>query len=389
MTNHYLLGLQSRRVSPPVSDHDWNDLERGAMLRGRCLGKGDDNPAPSGGQTATPSATTINQTSLPDWAKPYMTQVLAQGQALSQNDYTTYPGQQLAPFSDQQIQSFNLAGQLGQATQPVWNQAQGFMGQAGQAGANAGNYSPGNISANYDATTGSWLDPDVSSSFMNPYQRQVTNQAIMDIRDQGDLQAAQIRSNAARAGAFGGDRETVAQGLNNYNTQRNVGNAAAQGANAAYMSGQGQFNAEGQQDLQSRQYGAGLGMEAQKAYEQSRQFGGNLGLQGGQLQNTSGQNLSYLGTAMQNANLQDVNALQTAGGLQQAQLQSSRNIGYQNFLNELNHPYQQLGFQAGLINGLPLGTIGQTSNYQNPNQVSQLLGLGIGGLGLSQALRGT
>jgi len=372
-----------------VSDHDWNDLERGAMLRGRCLGKGDDNPAPSGGQTATPSATTINQTSLPDWAKPYMTQVLAQGQALSQNDYTTYPGQQLAPFSDQQIQSFNLAGQLGQATQPVWNQAQGFMGQAGQAGANAGNYSPGNIKANYDATTGSWLDPDVSSSFMNPYQRQVTNQAIMDIRDQGDLQAAQIRSNAARAGAFGGDRETVAQGLNNYYTQRNVGNAAAQGANAAYMSGQGQFNAEGQQDLQSRQYGAGLGMEAQKAYEQSRQFGGNLGLQGGQLQNTSGQNLSYLGTAMQNANLQDVNALQTAGGLQQAQLQSSRNIGYQNFLNELNHPYQQLGFQAGLINGLPLGTIGQTSNYQNPNQVSQLLGLGIGSLGLSQALRGT
>jgi hypothetical protein len=35
-----------------------------------------------------------------------------------------------------------------------------------------------------------------------------------------------------------------------------------------------------------------------------------------------------------------------------------------------------------------LGTVGMTSQYQNPNQVSQLMGLGLGGLGAYQMASG-
>lgn len=392
-----------------------------------CFGKG-------GSQQATPTTTTVNQNKLPDFAQPYLQQALSQGQALSQNAYTPYPGQQLAPLADQQVQSMQLAGQLGDATNPVFQQAQSTIGGAANAGMNAGgfnanqigsnyqpgqigsNYQPGGIASNFNAQR--WTDPGVSQAYMDPYQQQVTDQTINQIRQQSGIQQGQIASGAAAAGAFGGDRAAVMGGMNNYYTQQSIAQAQAAGGQSAWASGQNQFNADqqarynqgalnlqGQQANEQSRYQAGqLGLQGQQANEQARYQAGQLGLQGqqyneqarlgaaqlglqgGQLANAAGQNLGYLGTSMQNANLQDVTALQNAGGIAQAQQQSANNVGYQNFLNQLNFPYQQVGFQAGLINGLPLGNVGTSAAYQNPNTVSQMLGLGLGGLGLSQAL---
>lgn len=456
MINYHLLGLKRRAPSSAVLAEPWTDDELAAMGRQVCFGKGSST-------SSQPTTTTVNQNSVPDWAQPYLTQVLSQGQALSQNAYTPYPGQQIAPLTDQQMQAFQMAGQLGDATSPVFNQAQGTLGNAAQLAQGAANYTPGAITAGYNpvsynaptnfssgynpgayggtydpanVTTGSWLAPGTAQSYMNPYQSAVTQAAIKQVQQQGDIQNAQLRANSAASGSFGGSREKVSEGLNNYYTQQNIGQIAAQGANQAYLTGQQQFNTEQNAGMQAQlanqanqqfaanlgtgqaqtaanlglqaqglgaqyglsgaqlaaqqaQYGAGLNLQAQQAQEQANLNAAQLGLSGAQLQNTVGQNLGYLGTSMQNANLQNIDALQTAGGLQQAQLQSAENVAYQNFLNQLNYPYQQLGFQAGLINGLPVGTIGTTQQYQNPNTVSQLLGLGLGGLGLSKAISST
>ena len=396
-------------------------------------------------QQATPTTTTVNQNNIPSYAQPYLEQALSQGQALSQNAYTPYPGSQLAPLTNQQYQAVDMAGNLPNVTAGTYGNAQGSLNSASQAGANAGSYQPGQISTGFTPTqfssgynpaqyggsynpsavsTQSWLNPGTAQAYMDPYQSAVTQQTINQINQEAGIQNSQIQGNAAAAGAFGGDRQTVAQGLNNYYTQQAVGQAAAAGGQAAYASGQNQFNAQQQAslqaqqaNLQSQQFGANLGTQqasqaaqygltAQQQQEQANQFGAQyaqqgqtaqnqanlsaaqLGLQGGQLQATAGQDMGYLGSSMGNTALQQQQALQTSGGLLQAQDQSGLNIGYQNFLNQLNYPYQQLGFESGLINGLPLGTIGSTSQYQNPNQVSQMLGLGLGGLGLSQATGG-
>ena len=51
-----------------------------------------------------------------------------------------------------------------------------------------------------------------------------------------------------------------------------------------------------------------------------------------------------------------INTLQNQyGGQQQALQQQGLSQSYQDFLNQQNYPYKQLGFMSDLIRGLPLG----------------------------------
>src|SRR5689334_21824330 len=94
-----------------------------------CFGKG------GGSQQATPTTTTVNQNKLPDFAQPYLEQALQQGQALSQNAYTPYPGQQLAGLDPLQLQAAQMAGNLPNVANPVFGQAQSTLNQAAGIGA--------------------------------------------------------------------------------------------------------------------------------------------------------------------------------------------------------------------------------------------------------------
>jgi hypothetical protein len=109
---------------------------------------------------------------------------------------------------------------------------------------------------------------------------------------------------------------------------------------------------------QSRQYGAGLGLQGLQAAMQGAGQLGNLG------QNIYGQ---YTG----NINLQN-----QLGNQQQNQVQNMLNANYQDFLNAQNHPYKQLGFMSDLLRGTQ--GLGQTSMYSYqapPSATNQLLGM--------------
>lgn len=379
MINHTLLGLDRRPPGKAVCDIDIH--QNMAATSGHiCFGKGSSSPAPT--------TTTVNQNSIPSWAQPYLTQALSQGQALAQNAYTPYPGQQLADLTSQQYGAVGMAQNLPNVAGPTFGLGQQFLTNAAQGGANAANYQPQQVSSPYNFQQQNWTSPGVAQSFMDPYQSAVTQQTINQINQQAGIQNAQIQANAAASGSFGGDRQQVAQNLNNYYTQQAVGQAAAAGGQSAYTTGQQQFNTQQALAQQAQAAGAQYGLGAQTANQAAAYQAAQLGLAGAGLQGTAGQDLGYLGTSMQNAGLQNQQALQTSGALLQAQQQSADNIAYQNFLNQLNFPYQQVGFEAGLVNGLPLGNVGTAATYQNPSMVSQMLGLGLGGLGLSQALGG-
>jgi hypothetical protein len=148
---------------------------------------------------------------------------------------------------------------------------------------------------------------------------------------------------------------------------------------------------------QSRQYGASqaarqaemsaqYGQAAQQAAEQSRQFGANLGLQG---LNTALQGAGQLGTlgGQQFAQGMDINKLQQSYGTQQQQQdQNIMSQQYQDFLNQQNYPYKQLGFMSDMVRGLPLSQSSSQMYQQPPSMVNQLAGLGTAAIGASKLM---
>lgn len=114
---------------------------------------------------------------------------------------------------------------------------------------------------------------------------------------------------------------------------------------------------------------AGLGMDAQRAGEQSRQFGAGLGLQG------IGQQIAAAGQ-LGSLSLQGLDALSRAGATQQQAEQASVDAQLRQFQEAQQWPYKQLEFQRGLLAGLPVGT----STYApNTSGFADLIG-GIGDL---------
>jgi len=146
-----------------------------------------------------------------------------------------------------------------------------------------------------------------------------------------------------------------------------------------------QANQFSQQNAAQR---AQYGLAGANLAEQSRQFGAGLGMQGLQQQLAAAGMLGNLGQ-QQYQQQQGINAAQLgAGAQQQAFGQELLNMQYQDFLNQQRLPYQQLEFMSGILRGLP--STGQTQTmYQAPGSLfGQIagIGMGLGGLfgGLGQ-----
>ena len=190
--------------------------------------------------------------------------------------------------------------------------------------------------------------------------------------------------------------------------QANVQNQAAQlqtqGMNAqqamqAALANQQTGLAVGQQNLQSllgvQQLGAGQNLQAQlanqqanqaaqQAYEQSRQYGAGLGMQGYQ---TGLQAAGQLGQLGQNIYGQQTGIAQLQnqyGAQQQALEQSKINQQIQDYATAQQYPMMQLANMSALTRGMPMQNT-STSVYQAaPSIGSQLAGLGTAAYGLSQ-----
>jgi hypothetical protein len=125
-------------------------------------------------------------------------------------------------------------------------------------------------------------------------------------------------------------------------------------------------------------------MQAQQLAEQSRQYGAGLGLQGLQTALTGAGQLGNLGQN-QFGQQMGINQLQSQyGGQQQQQVQNVLNNQYQDYLGFQNYPYKQLGFMSDMLRGLPLTQQSSTIYSQAPSMVSQVAGLGTAALGASK-----
>lgn len=174
---------------------------------------------------------------------------------------------------------------------------------------------------------------------------------------------------------FGAGQGLQAQQLNQAAQLQNQQQALAQLAQA---------NQFAQQNAAQR---AQYGLAGANLAEQSRQFGAGLGLQGLQQRLAAAGALGGLGQQRYGQEMGINQALLGAGGQQQALNQQLLNIGYQDFINQQQFPYKQAEFGMGILRGFP--TDASRSFYAQPgNLFGQIAGTaaGIGGLfgGLGQ-----
>jgi len=200
---------------------------------------------------------------------------------------------------------------------------------------------------------GSAADPTAYRQFMDPYLEDVVQRAQEDIGRQGAKQFAQTGAGAARSGAFGGSRQAVLES----ELSRNI--------------------MEQQARTGERLRSAGFKRASDQALKQA------------QLSGALAQGLGALGGQAQAMGVQDINTLLGIGGLQQQQAQTALNIAQQNQLAQQQLPFQQLGFLSDIFRGVPaLQQTTSATTSPGPSATSQLLGLGIAGLGAAGQAQG-
>jgi hypothetical protein len=248
-----------------------------------------------GGGSSTPSSTTVSSTELPDWAKGYAKDTLANAANLTdinKNPYQTYSQPRIAGFAPMQEQAQTAAS---------------------------------NMSAGPDAFQQNM------GAYMSPYMQNVVDVQKQEAARQSGIMGTQQQAQAAQAGAFGGGRDAIMRAERERNLGQQMNQIQAQGSQAAYDQAANQFRQGLTQDVAINQ-----------------------------LQN------QY-------------------GGQQQQQAQRGLDLGYQDFLNQQNYPYKQIGFMSDLVRGLPLGQQSTAQIYQAPPSAIQTVGaLGMGAYGAKQ-----
>ena len=249
------------------------------------------------------------------------------------------PGYQFAGFTPEQQQAFQLASSGIGSYAPYLQQAGKDLGIAGAA---------------YAGGTQAY-DPSSAKAYMDPYQQQVTNEALKEYDRQGAMAQNQLAGQAVKGGVFGGSRYGVQEAELGKNLQdiksRRIFEDMSRNYQQAQGAAMGSFG-----DQQKRQLMAGQGF-SNLAKQQA-----GLGALGSQL----GQ--------------QDIQSLLGVGGMQQQLGQAQMEANRQQQLMAQREPFTRLGFASDILRGAPSGNM-QYTNAPQTNPYAQALGLGIAGLG--------
>jgi hypothetical protein len=356
----------------------------------------------SGGGGGGPTSSRVEQTNIPEYARPYVESMLGatqqqlfntrqvggtaptydtEGNIVSQGSpgyteitgvkpyvpYSTDPGAYVAGFSPMQQEAFRrisqqqVAPQIGQATA----QAQGIAPQAygyGSMGAGMGLEATGAGAAYQRAAT----TPGDVAAYMSPYMQNVVDYQKSEAMRDYAKQIPAMQAQAVGQGAFGGNRLALQQAEAQRNLNKQLQGIQATGTQSAFDQARQaqQFRANlGLQGLQAGMQGVGLGLQGVGLATQGANLLGNLG------QMQYGQE-----TAISDAQLR-------TGAMQQQLEQQKINQAISDYAMAQQYPQQQLAFMNAQLRGLPLQQTTVQGYQAAPSGISQLTGLGTAGIG--------
>lgn len=289
------------------------------------------------GKSSGSTNSTVTQTNLPSYAKPYFTSLMDRANEVSKETYQPYGGQRIADLSGATMSGINaLMGSTGQNA--LMGQAASGLSGAANAAKAATSYQSGPITSGlsartYNPTTFSVADiaapnvqdvadvqalglgaltpertsvdgwnGDVAQAYMSPYMDDVVARqkagAITDYnRLRSDRNAAAIK-----ASAFGGSRQAVADYLAEEGLSSNLADIEAKGRQSAYENAQSQFERDRASKLTSDTGNADRGLtaatEAARQYLQAAQGNQSKALTLSQLRATMGLDAAKTNQAM-------------------------------------------------------------------------------------------
>jgi hypothetical protein len=335
-----------------------------------------------GGGGGGPTQTYSQTSNIPEYAQPYVEQMLgaaqkqifnynAAGEPTTMKEFTPYskdPNAYVAGFSPMQQNAFQ-----GAANMQVRPETQNAAGLAGMAGMGA-------MGTTYDPlrARSQQFGQDQAQQYMSPYMQSVVDIQQAAAQRQADVARTGRNAQAVQSGAFGGSRQAITDAEANRALADQQGAIQAQGLQSAYSQAQQQFNADQAQRMQ-----------AQMANIGQQQFGANLGMQGLQTGLQAAGTLGQLGQNIYGQQM-GINQLQSQYGAQQQALEQSKiNQQIQDYATAQQYPMLQLANMNALTRGLPMQS-STTNMYQAPpSAASQLAGLGTAAYGAYKTFGGS
>ena len=342
-------------------------------------------PGLFGSKSKPATSTTTNE--IPSQYQPYYGRMLDRAEAASLTPYTPYSGQRLAgtnaDITGAQRMIENIAGQGMPGTQEAMD-----MTRSAAAGVNditgRGPYQ----FSEFGYSGPGIFDSTAAQQYMSPFTQNVLDLQKEQAARDYQIQNAGRNAAAVQAGAFGGSRQAVQQGMAENDLLNRQNLTQATGLRDAYADAQRMFEADRQARMANEQARAAELSRVQSGQSSENLNRDRLGLEGLQFQNASAQQLSSLESRARAGDIQAAQLLEAAGKGQQAQEQAGLDIGYQNFQNQQQYPWQQIQNYAGILQGLPIanaGTATGTATAAQPSTLQQLMGAGISALGLYNA----
>ena len=290
--------------------------------------------------------TTTNSSSPPPQTLADYQGLVNRATSVANTPYTPYPGEQIAPLSNQTVTGLSNLDKYAYAAQPYYNQA-GQMTQQAAAPVAPTSYSGSAV-----------------GQFMNPFTANVVQATQNEFNNQNAQQAQFLNSQNIGAGAFGGDRAGLSQAILAGQQQTAQAPVIAGLNQANYNQALAEFNNQQQTDLGSQEF--------------NRQQLGQMGAQYGNI-----------GTGAQSTGIAGSGAQIQGGMIPQAE-QQGVDTSLQNTWNAGQaYPFQTTGFLGNVIEGIGSQTGGTGSTTTpGPSGLSQALGAGTALAGIGSNLFG-
>ena len=249
----------------------------------------------------------------------------------------TYTGQRVADFDPREQYGMQLADQAIGSYRPYLGQQAGLLDEASSSVRTGQNLGRGLLDRSegtgYASTRG--FDPRGIGSFYNPFEDQVVEQTMADVREglaKGDMG---MRDEAVSKGAFGGSRSRMRRDELAENTAR----GAAKQIGAIRSGGYQDAANRAQQAFESRM-GRTAGLAGLQSQLGQGVFG--MGMQGGQGLAGFGGQYGQMAQVLPQLQQQDISSMMGMGGLGRGRQQSLMDLNYQNFTGQYNLPMQTL-----------------------------------------------
>ena len=286
-----------------------------------------------GGGAPTETKSTVTQTNLPEYVRPYFERLLQRTETESKRDYEPYQGQRIADVSQDILTSEErVRGIADQGLPEIQASLDRFQRSM--------DFQPRQFTG------------DEVEKYMSPYMDQVIARQKQGATEDYLAQLPQGAAQAISAGAFGGSREGVQRGIAQSKFLDRLADIEATGRQQAFDKAAGLFQADRAADVQAEQLGLGA----------ATQFAG-------------------LGERRRMGAIDDAKLLETIGKAGMGREQAGLDLAYQDFVRQQAFPQERLGLFSSVLRGIPVTPSQTSTTYQPFDPLGRALGLGLTALG--------